>query len=155
MSKFNQFEERYAMPLAVIGASLITFTGCQAFNAVADTINQNQESIAQMVNNLTSVSDKINGIVGDVQGKTGEALSKVQEWMHGADKTFASITDELGDLDADQDGKIGLMELVTGGGGLIAANMARNGASAKSKAEKFASIEATLAQVKQQNQNGI
>ena len=151
MRNFNKFEERYCLPLAVISASLLTFTGCAAFNAVADTINQNQESISAMVNNLTSMSDKINGIVGDVQGKTGEALEKVRDWMNTADVTFAGIADELKDIDTDQDGKIGLTELVTGGGGLIAANMARNGASAKSKAEKFASLEASLAEVKAQN----
>ena len=151
MISFNRFEERYCVPLAVMSASLLTFTGCAAFSAVADTINQNQESISNMVNNLTSMSDKLNGIVGDVQGKTGEALSKVKEWMHVADVTFAGISDELSDMDADQDGKIGVMELVTGGGGLIAANMARNGMSAKSKAEKFASLEASLAEVKATN----
>jgi len=151
MSKFNKFEEKYAVPLAVISASLLTFTSCAAFSAVADTINQNQESISAMVNNLTSMSEKINGIVGDVQGKTGEALSKVKEWMHTADMTFASISNEIGDLDANQDGKIGVMELVTGGGGLIAAGMARNGMSAKAKAEKFASLEASLAEVKATN----
>jgi len=151
MSKFTKFEEKYAVPLAVISASLLTFTSCAAFSAVADTINQNQESISAMVNNLTSMSEKINGIVGDVQGKTGEALNKVKEWMHAADVTFAGISDELSDMDADQDGKIGVMELVTGGGGLIAANMARNGMSAKAKAEKFASLEASLAEVKATN----
>ena len=151
MISFNKFEEKYCLPLAVMSASLLTFTGCAAFNAVADTINQNQESISNMVNNLTSLSDKLNGIFGDVQGKTGEALEKVRSWMGTADVTFAGIADELKDIDTDQDGKIGLTELVTGGGGLIAANMARNGVSAKAKAEKFASLEATLAEVKATN----
>jgi len=151
MISFSKFEERYCIPLVVISTTLLTFTGCAAFNAVADTINQNQESISNMVNNLTSMSDKLNGIVGDVQGKTGEALSKVKEWMHTADMTFANISDEISDMDADQDGKIGLTELVTGGGGLVAATMARNGMSAKAKAEKFASLEATLAEVKATN----
>ena len=95
MISFNKFEEKYCLPLAVISASLLTFTGCAAFSAVADTINQNQESISAMVNNLTSMSDKLNGIVGDVQGKTGEALEKVRSWMGTADVTFAGIADEL------------------------------------------------------------
>mgnify|MGYP003656736514 FL=1 len=151
MISFNRFEEKYCVPLAVMSASLLTFTGCAAFSAVADTINQNQESISSMVNNLTSMSDKLNGIVGDVQGKTGEALSKVKEWMHTTDMTFANISDEISDMDTDQDGKIGLTELVTGGGGLVAATMARNGMSAKAKADKFASLEASLAEVKATN----
>jgi len=151
MNKFNKFEEKYCIPLVVISASLLTFTGCAALNSVASTITENKEGIAELVKNLGSVSESINGIVGDVQGKTGEALRKVQEWMHTADITFSNIADEIGDLDADQDGKIGVMELVTGGGGIVAAAMARNGMSAKSKAEKFAALETSLAEVKAQN----
>tara|TARA_Y100000034_G_scaffold103476_1_gene129043 strand:- start:805 stop:1269 length:465 start_codon:yes stop_codon:yes gene_type:complete len=151
MISFNKFEEKYAIPLVVIAASLLTFTGCTALNSVASTITENKEGISELVKNLGSVSESINGIVGDVQGKTGEALRKVQEWIHTADLTFVNIADEIGELDADQDGKIGLMELVTGAGGLVAAAMARNGVSAKSKAEKFAALETSLAEVKTQN----